>query len=103
VISRSVLDPSGGQCIRIAAVSTVSAGVLTAVIRCSSDGARSLAIQAACPMGTMRMGWAAGWRRGGPSPGVSVRSSRRMIRGLSRPDRIARAVWSSAAMRAASW
>ena len=36
-----VLDPSTGQCIRCATVITASDGVLTSVIRCRSQGARS--------------------------------------------------------------
>jgi hypothetical protein len=54
VISRSALDPSGGQCLRMTTVITASVPVRTSDMRCSAHGARPLATRSARLMGVTR-------------------------------------------------
>jgi murein endopeptidase len=57
-----MLEPSGGQRIRIATAIVACPAALTRDMKCRSAGARSLASRNAWPIGTTRSGCAAGSR-----------------------------------------
>ena len=66
-----MLEPSGGQRIRIATAIVACPAALTSDMKCRSAGARSLASRNAWPIGTTRSGCAAR-SRAGPAKGLNI-------------------------------